>query len=128
MRSRVLGFLLILGFPLACGSGAQNQSGFQSDASTGGGDSATTGSGDGGGGDASFGDDSSLISNRKVVALSIQPLQANIESLNGASATQPFQALAKFDDGTIGQVSASWSRDNPQVGQIDATGIFTANG
>jgi hypothetical protein len=108
----------------ACGSSGNN-GGFTPDGSTG----PSEDGGDGGVRDGGFGGDTSLINGHKVVALTVKPLQVNIESLNGAKATQQFQAIAQYDDGSTAAVTgASWARDNPQVGAIDPTGLYTANG
>jgi len=116
---------LVVSYAAACGSSHSND--FGSDASTTGGDS---GLGDDGGllGDGS--DDGNLFSQRTLVSISIKPNQAAIQSLNGAKATQSFQAIAQYSDGTSGAVGgASWSRDNPQVGDINSSsGLYTANG
>jgi hypothetical protein len=125
IRSRfVLPFLsVVVLFPTACGSGGSS---FGKGAPDG---SAT----DAGAGDAvpgfDAGDDSSIISGRTLTGLNITPNQISIQSLNGATATQQFQAVGQFSDGTTGPVSgAAWMRDNPQVGAIDGSGLFTANG
>jgi len=125
MRARPrlwLPLVLVAVWPIACGSSHSGaQQGFA-------GDDASPSTGDGGGAsDASLGGDG--IGNPKLVALSIQPLQANIESLNGKPATQQFQAMGQFADGSIAPVGgASWTRDDPQVGAVDGSGLYTANG
>ncbi|HEY8088500.1 MAG TPA: hypothetical protein VIF09_11660, partial [Polyangiaceae bacterium] len=123
LRARPLPFALLVAWPLACGS--SNNPGLPPP-----GDDASTGN-DGAavGDDGGFGDDSSLIQQHKLVALSVAPLQANIQSLNGAPVTQAFQAVAQFDDGSSAPVTgAAWARDNPQVGGIDTSGLYSANG
>ncbi|HEX3345192.1 MAG TPA: hypothetical protein VHS09_11500, partial [Polyangiaceae bacterium] len=75
------------------------------------------------------GGDSSFISNRTVTGLSITPGQVTIQSLNGAAATQQFAAVAQFSDGTSAPITgATWTRDDPQVGAIAGSGLYTANG
>ena len=110
--------------PLACGS--SKDSGYSpGDASTptdggAGHDGSLTGDG---------GDGGSIISNRTLTGLEITPPQVTIDSLNGAAATQQFTAVAEFNDGTTSPVTgASWSRDNPQVGDIAGSGVYTASG
>ncbi|HEY3821143.1 MAG TPA: hypothetical protein VGL81_28455 [Polyangiaceae bacterium] len=109
---------------VACGSGGGGST-FKPPAGDDGGGTGLDGSltGDGGGSDSSF------ISNRTVTGLSISPSQVTIQSLDGAPSTQQFQAVAQFSDGTSSPVpGAAWSRDNPQVGAIAGTGLYTANG
>jgi hypothetical protein len=107
----------------ACGSSPSTDSG-------GGGADASTAPEDGGItlGDASFGGDADF-GGHAVVSLAITPATASIESLNGAAATQQFTAVATLDNATTVNVSgATWSRDNPQVGGVGGTGLYTADG
>jgi hypothetical protein len=112
---------------VACGSGGSGSTFTPPGGDDGGGakdtgtlDSSLTGDG---------GSDSSLITNRTVTGLSITPASVSIQSLNGAASTQQFTTVAKFSDGTSSPVTgASWSRDNPQVGAIAGSGLYTANG
>jgi len=122
-RCALLAVLVVSVSAVACGSGGSSGSAFTppTDAGNAGPDSSLTG--DGGGGD------SSLITNHMVTGLSITPPSATIQSLNGAASTQQFSAVAQFSDGTSAPVTgASWSRDNPQVGAVDGTGLYTASG
>ncbi|HEY8091963.1 MAG TPA: hypothetical protein VIF09_29075, partial [Polyangiaceae bacterium] len=123
-RVALLSLLGVALTPLACGS--SKDSGYSAgDASTPvdggpGHDSSLTGDG---------GDGGSIISNRTLTGLTITPPQVTIESLNGAAATQQFTAVGQFSDGTTSPVTgASWSRDNPQVGDIAGAGLYTASG
>jgi hypothetical protein len=113
--------------PAACGSSSPS-SDTASDAAVG--DSGTGGRGDGGVLTGDAGGDSSLITNRTLLSVSITPGQAAIQSLNGSTATQQFQLMGSYSDNTVSAVpGASWSRDNPQVGDIGSgTGLYTANG
>jgi hypothetical protein len=126
-RSRVRAHwlpLVLAAIPVACGSSRSGPpQGF-------GGDDASAAADAGGpSADSGAGADSGGIGAPKLVALGIQPLQASIESLNGAPATQQFQAMAQYADGSVAPVSgASWTRDDPQVGAIDGAGLYTANG
>ena len=75
------------------------------------------------------GSDSSVISNRTLTGLAISPAAITIQSLNGAPSTQQYTTVAQFSDGTSSPVTgATWARDNPQVGAIDPSGLYTANG
>jgi len=111
---------------VACGSGGGGSTFKPPPADGGSGDTGTLDSsltGDGGSSDSSF------ISNRTVTGLSITPAQVTIQSLNGAASKQQFQAVAQFSDGTSSPVTgAGWSRDDPQVGAVDGSGLYTASG
>jgi hypothetical protein len=86
------------------------------------------GGGLGGGGSGSGG--TGGLPGRTLMGLSIIPPQANLESLDGQPATQAFQVVGAYSDGSTGPLgSASWTVDNPQVGAIAApTGVYTASG
>ncbi len=108
--------------PTACGSNGSSYGSGKNDA----------GATDSGSADAvpgfDAGDDSSIISGRTLTGLGITPNQASIQSLNGAPSTQQFQAIGQFSDGTSAPVTgASWMRDDPQVGAIDGSGLYTAD-
>ena len=110
---------------VACGSGGSGSTFKPPGADSGAADTGTMDS-------SVFGDDggdSSFISNRTVTGLSITPGSVTIQSLDGAASTQQFSAVAKYSDGTSSPITgASWSRDNPQVGAIAGSGLYTANG
>jgi hypothetical protein len=121
----LLAALAAAAWPFACGSSAQNTNdSFAADGST-----PETGVGDGSltGNDAG---DGSLLTSKTLVGLAITPDQASIQTINGAPATQQFQAIGQFSDNTTGPVTgAAWSNDDPQVGAVgNGSGLFTANG
>ncbi|HEY8038696.1 MAG TPA: hypothetical protein VIF15_02845 [Polyangiaceae bacterium] len=77
------------------------------------------------------GDDSGNFGNQPVVqSLTVDPPTAAIESLNGVAVTQAFTATAHFADGTSAKVTSgvAWLGSNPQVGGVDAAGLYTATG
>lgn len=90
--------------------------------------------GDGGGlkdgsGILTDGSDGSLVSNKTLVSIAVSPNNASIESVNGSAATQQFKVIATYSDNSVSPVSgASWTRDNPQVGDIASSGLYTASG
>src|SRR5262245_35975409 len=100
--------------PLACGG--EDAGGGARSGGTGGSSSASTGVG--------FGGDGMLES------LSIDPPTASIECVDGALAMQQFTANLHHSDGSTEALAGgvSWSATAPQVGTIDATGLYTANG
>ena len=122
----LLSALAAAAWPVACGSSASSGS-FPGpdDAAAGDGSTREGGSvlGDAGG-------ESSLITSRALLGVSVSPAQAAIESLNGQAVTQQFQLMGQYSDGTVSPVAgASWSRDSPQVGAIGSgTGLYTASG
>jgi len=84
-------------------------------------------------GGAVTGDDAGGLNNGQhgnVQTLAISPTSAAIESVNSAPVTQAFTATATFADGTTETVtnSASWFAAPLQVGAMDGSGTFTANG
>ncbi len=118
--------LFVAASPGACGSGSNAERAFDPDAST-----SEGGGAEGGTSlhDSGLVGDAGIVSNRTLLGLTIKPNQASIDSLNGKAATQQFQAVAQYSDGTVGAVAgASWSRDNPQVGDVSSSGLYTANG
>ncbi|HEY6460669.1 MAG TPA: hypothetical protein VIY73_10980, partial [Polyangiaceae bacterium] len=134
MRARSLvshvALFLLLGVavvPVACGSSNSGNS-FPGEQ-----DAATPHDAGGGGAETSLtsdaGDGGSVISNRTLTGITITPPGTTLQSMNGAPATQQFQTVAQFSDQTTSPVTgATWSRDTPQVGDIDAAGLYTANG
>jgi hypothetical protein len=125
LRGSIRCALFLLPFAaLACGA-----SGDTTTPGTGGHGGHASGSGGagsvGGGGDLGLG---GSLDHGPVVSLSIDPPQAGVESLNGAPVTQDFKAIASYQDGTTGEIAASWSATSPAVGAIDGSGTFTANG
>ena len=94
------------------------------------GDDAASASGTGHGGGTSTSSGLGFGGNDSLQSLSIDPPTASIECLNGATATQQFNATLDHGDGTKETLTSgvSWSATAPQVGSIDATGLYTANG
>jgi hypothetical protein len=123
---RLLATITLLAPPFFVACGSSDSSNF-----TGGGGVDASAPDDGGSnvGDTSFGGDGAMLGGHTVVSLAIQPATASIESLNGAAASQQFTAVATLDNATtVNVTSATWSRDNPQVGAIGGTGLYTADG
>lgn len=70
-----------------------------------------------------------ISADRRPVSLAIEPATAALESLNGQVESQAFHAVGAYGDGTTAPASrVSWTVDHPQVGAIDATGLYTASG
>jgi hypothetical protein len=107
--------------PTACGSG--HATGGDSHA-TGGGPGSGSGSGAGSGLGGSFGNMGDVVS------ITVTPGTTALESLNGAVVTQGFVATGQRKDGSSEVITSmvTWGAQNPQVGSIDATGLYTANG
>ncbi len=63
-----------------------------------------------------------------IQSLAINPPTATITCQNGAQATQQFQAIATYADGTSGPVTATWGATNLAVGAVNGSGVFTAPG
>jgi Bacterial Ig-like domain (group 4)/WD40-like Beta Propeller Repeat len=64
-------------------------------------------------------------------SLSISPSSAKVTSHNGATVKQPFSVTAHYTDGsvaTLSSASVTWIANQPQLGSIDGSGTFTANG
>jgi hypothetical protein len=103
----------------ACGSGNGN-GGFGTGDDAGGGDDSTTGD------DRSLGDDVGHFGGDSPsgVAIDVQPHNPVLtQNVPGPSVTQQFQAI---QSGMM--ISANWSIDAPDLGVIDATGLFKASG
>jgi predicted small lipoprotein YifL len=81
---------------------------------------------------ASSGDDSGSLPSQQanLVSIEVKPSTAAIESVNGAVVTQAFECDGHFDDGSTRQLGqgVAWSATAPQVGAVDATGLYTASG
>jgi hypothetical protein len=77
------------------------------------------------GGDSGF-----SLGGKTVQALVITPKSPTIQCTNGAPGNTPFTATVDYADGTHATVTTgiSWSANDPQVGTIDGSGLFTANG
>ncbi len=72
----------------------------------------------------------SVLGNASVQSVTLTPASPAIQCVNGATATQAFALTAHYANGTHAAVSAdvSWTANEPQVGSIDGSGVFTANG
>lgn len=95
-----------------------------------GGSSGSAGSGGssasgGGAADGGLDIDSSL---GKVVSLTVEPASATIDVVNGSATPVQFQAIAVYDNGSKGPVTASWSFDRLDLALIDAGGTLSAHG
>jgi hypothetical protein len=101
------------GIAAACGSSGS------SDSPSGGSDATVDGS-DGG-------DDGGLTL-RNIVSLEVLPGSATIDVNAKAKAEKTFVASAKFEDGSTGNVDATWTFDRPDLGAIATDGTLTANG
>ncbi len=102
-----------------------------------GGASASSGAGGVGGssnvdGSASGGTGNVLISdagNGSVMSLAVDPPMATMEVVNLMAGSQQFQAIATYQDGSTGPVTANWVFDRPELGRVNATGgLFTQQG
>ena len=84
------------------------------------------------GGDASAAEDAgNFIGQAKDVAsITIDPPTASVEVLNGAPTSQPFKAIAKYNDGSTGALTSDviWNVTNFQVGAIDGKGLYKTSG
>jgi hypothetical protein len=105
---------------VACGGG--NKDGYTSD----GGQAAPQGTDSG----SVTGDGGNLINGAQLQSITVDPATASIESLNGAAVTQAFSVTGHFGNGTSMPLTTniSWSTDQPQVGGVDGTGLYTASG
>jgi hypothetical protein len=65
---------------------------------------------------------------RTITMLSITPTDPTITLRVGMTGTQMFMVSAMFSDGTWGNVGGTWSLGSTAIGDIDPTGLFTANG
>jgi hypothetical protein len=67
---------------------------------------------------------------KMVTGLAITPAQSTLVTMNGASGSQPYQVNAIYADGTSGPLGASpdWSCDQPAIGSINGSGVYTAVG
>ncbi len=81
---------------------------------------------DGGGADAGHADAGAPV----VVALSLTPSQATLNSRNGSQPTQDFQVTALYSDGrTVALTTADLSVDRLNIGAVTpGTARFTASG
>lgn len=85
--------------------------------------------GSGGGGTAvDAGEDGLFTSHGDVVSLAISPPSAILDVMNGAPASQQFDAIATFEDNTKAPISADWSFDRLDVALVDQGGNVAANG
>jgi WD40 repeat protein len=81
-----------------------------------------------GGANIDAGDEGLFTNHGKVVSLSVTPMSATIDVMNGAPAAQAFTATATFEDSFVGPVDADWSFDRLDLALVDANGNLTANG
>lgn len=85
--------------------------------------------GDGGGGSL-FGEGGPLVGDAgNVTSLVVTPSTASLVT-SGAPVAQQFKAVATLANGSTVDVTsgASWGWDDPGVGAVDASGLYTANG
>jgi hypothetical protein len=107
--------------PLACSS-VQSTTGDHTS-------SSSSGSGAGGGsGGSGFG--GGFINTPTLTSITIDPPTATVESLNGMPVTQPFTVTGHYKDGSSAVLDSgvTWATSAPQVGAIDAAGLYTASG
>ncbi|HEY8090754.1 MAG TPA: hypothetical protein VIF09_22990, partial [Polyangiaceae bacterium] len=71
----------------------------------------------------------SSVNGKPITALAIIPSTATLVT-SGAGVTSQFHAIATLADGTTTDVSSAvtWGSNEPQVGSIAATGVYTAPG
>ena len=69
-----------------------------------------------------------VLTSPTLVSLAIEPPTATVTSLDGATATAGFAAMARYSDGSSSMLPASWLVSAPQLGAIDGNGLFTASG
>jgi len=70
------------------------------------------------------------LGNKTVQSLTIAPAKPTLQCTNGAAATDAFTATVEYADGSHASVTTglSWSADEPQIGSMDAAGVFHASG
>lgn len=122
-RAIVLAAALSLVFAHACGGDEGGVAG-SGGSSGSGGNSGSSGSG-GSGADGGLNLDGSQ---GNVVSLAVEPASATIDVTNGTSSPVAFQAIATYDNGTKGPVSATWSFDRLDLALIDPNGTLSAHG
>jgi WD40-like Beta Propeller Repeat len=63
-------------------------------------------------------------------SLTIDPPNAAVESVDGTIVTQGFKAIGHFADGSSTPIATTvtWSANEPQIGGLAATGLYTASG
>jgi hypothetical protein len=118
---RLLGLIglcvLLLAISIACGS---NRDGF------GDGDNPAGSSGDNASGGPGFSN-----GQKPITSITIDPATAalTVES-GGPPATQPFKAVAHYQDGSTGDLGGgvTWTATNLQVGNIASSGLYTTSG
>lgn len=118
--AQIVSMLTIVGAASAAGAGCGGDDG-----------STTDRSAFPGGGDAGSDDAASIVGNQpSLKSIAIDPPSATIESVNSAAVAQTFKAVAVFDDGTKSVLAhdVEWFATDPQVGAIDAKGLYTASG
>jgi len=71
-----------------------------------------------------------VLGNDAVQSLSIAPPNGTVQCTNGAPASQAFSAQVYYADGAHMALTSgvSWSSNQPQLGSVDGSGVFTANG
>lgn len=100
--------------------GSDGFGGFGGTGGTGGGSGGPADSGSTGGTGATLITDGSTAS---ITALAIDPPMAAVEVSNGVPAGPvQFRAVATFDNGTTGDVSATWTFDRPELGTVTPAG------
>ncbi len=107
----------------ACGGGGNGGNGGGGGPGDGGDDGTPGLLGDGG-------DASGFGNTPTIKALTVKPLTASLTIQNGQKATQGFQLIAQYTDGTIGTITkgVSWGDDLPAVGSVAGSGVYTTNG
>ena len=63
-----------------------------------------------------------------IASLTISPATATLIVTSGPVVTQTFTATAKYQSGSTGVVTATWSASEAPVGAIDANGLYTPKG
>ena len=118
-----LAVLATAGLVAACGSSGDNSAtGASSDAGSDAKPAQNAGTDGGSFGDGGFGGGGTVTS------ITIDPPTATIDSMNSLPATQGFTVIGHLSTGGTETLAATWSASNLQVGAIDGTGKYTANG
>lgn len=105
--------LLVVAVVAACGSSG-SRDGF---------DEGAGGNGPNNGASSSFGGGTE----QPVSSILIEPPSATLVVESGVPKTQGFKVIARYADGSSGEVPAAWSSDNQAVGNVGSNGIYTAN-
>lgn len=124
MARRQLTWLAVMGVSISVGAAFAACGGAGGGENTGGtGGSSGTHAGGGGPGGSGGG----LFGDAGVTSLAIDPPMATLVVDQTTPKTQTFKALAKLDDGTMAQVPAVFSVDDPAPGSINGAGLYTTS-